>query len=378
MKKEIAALIIFTAGGFVASNVATLASAQPSSNVSVYASGLNGPRGLKFGPDGLLYVAEAGTGGTTSTAGLCAQVPGLPGPGPNLGGNTARISKIDRFGKVTPVVTGLPSTVAAIGDLQGVADVAFMDGKLYAVLAGGGCSHGNVGSPNAILRIDTKSGSWKMIADLSRFLMDHPAKYVSLGDFEPDGTFYSLISDGNLLYTIEPNHGQIFSISVRGEVREEIDISEAEGHIVPTSIAEKNGDFYVGNLGLFPITTESSKVITISKEGCRWPFLKGFGCREYSQDLKVSGSRAGFTTVVAVAFGPDGLLYALELSAAPGFPTPGAGKVVRLNRDGEIEDVATGLVVPTGMTFGPDGRLYVSNFGAAPPGTGQIVRIALP
>ena len=378
MKRTIAPLICLTIGGFAGSLVTTQAAAQPSSNVTVYASGLNGPRGLKFGPDGLLYVAEAGTGGSTSTAGQCAQVPGTPGPGPNLGGNTARISKIDRYGKVTSVVTGLPSSVAAIGDLQGVADVAFLDGKLYAVLAGGGCSHGNAGSPNAILRIDTKSGSWKMVADLSKFLMDHPAKYISLGDYEPDGTFYSLISDGNLLYTIESNHGQVFSISARGEVKEEIDISEAEGHIVPTSIAEKDGDFYVGNLGLFPITTEASKVITLSKEGCRWPFLKGFGCRDYSQGLKVSGSRAGFTTVVGVAFGPDGLLYALELSAAPGFPSPGAGKVVRLNRNGEIEDIATGLVVPTGMTFGPDGRLYVSNFGAAPPGTGQIVRITIP
>ena len=81
---------------------------------------------------------------------------------------------------------------------------------------------------------------------------------------------------------------------------------------------------------------------------------------------------------MAVDFGPDGLLYALELSSAPGFPTSGAGKVVRLNREGEIEDVATGLAVPTGMTFGPDGRLHVSNFGAAPPGAGQIVRITLP
>jgi hypothetical protein len=99
------------------------------------------------------------------------------------------------------------------------------------------------------------------------------------------------------------------------------------------------------------------------------------GCGDELQKLRLSGSRAGFTTVVAVDFGPDGLLYALELSAATGFPTPGDGKVVRLNRAGDIEDVATGLSVPTGMTFGPDGYLYVSNFGAAP--TGQVLRISV-
>ena len=77
--------------------------------------------------------------------------------------------------------------------------------------------------------------------------------------------------------------------------------------------------------------------------------------------------------------GPDGLLYVLELSdfAAPG-PTPGKGKVVRVKRSGDIEDVVTGLAVPTGMTFGPDQRLYVSNLGAAPGSVGQILRIDLP
>ena len=71
---------------------------------------------------------------------------------------------------------------------------------------------------------------------------------------------------------------------------------------------------------------------------------------------------------MAVDFGPDGLLYVLELSDAAGIPTLGLGKVVRVKHSGEIEEVITGLSVPTGMTFGPDGRLYVSNFGAAPPG----------
>jgi hypothetical protein len=73
---------------------------------------------------------------------------------------------------------------------------------------------------------------------------------------------------------------------------------------------------------------------------------------------------------------PDGLLYALELQDAAGFPAPPfVGKVVRLNRVGDIEEVATGLSLPTDMTFGPDGYLYVSNFGATP--SGQILRISV-
>lgn len=49
-------------------------------SVSVFASDIAFPRGLKFGPDGYLYVALAGFGGTDSTTGQCTQV--IPPIGP--------------------------------------------------------------------------------------------------------------------------------------------------------------------------------------------------------------------------------------------------------------------------------------------------------
>ena len=333
--------------------------------VTVFATGLDNPRGLAFGPDGNLYVAEGGRGGSmTTTPNECDQVP-FP-IGPYSGGFTARISKISPDGQhTTTVVDGLPSSQTAPesgGLTSGVADVAFIGGQLYALLAGAGCSHGLFGTTNAILRVNS-DGTTDQVADLSAFQKAHRVANPEPDDFEPDGTWYSMVAVRGDLYAVEPNHGEVDRISPEtGAIERIVDVSASQGHIVPTSIAY-HGNFFFGNLGTFPIApgTEGIHKLTPSGNLTLWA--------------------SGLTTVLGVAFDDQGRLYALESMTAAGFPGPaefGTGRIVRIGRSGEVETIATALSFPTAMTFGPDGALYVSNLGFAGPGAGQIVRVVVP
>lgn len=325
--------------------------------VTVFATGFNNPRGLKFGPDGMLYVAEGGTGGNGSTAGQCDQV--VPPVGPYTGSPTGgRISRVDSNGVRSTVTDQFPSSTDAFtpGDVQGVADVAFIGSTLYALVAGGGCSHGVSGHPNGIYRV-SGNGSTALIADLGAFQQAHPVAHPNPGDFEPDGTWYSMVAVRGSFYAVEPNHGELDRVTADGAISRVVDISASQGHIVPTAIAS-HGVFYVGNLNTFPIVPGSSKILQITPSG------------------QIHIVATGLTTVLGVAFDHRARMYALEMTATAGFPAPAAGALVRIT-GGKKETLVSGLDFPTAMTFGPDGALYVSAFGLGPPGAGEVLRIRI-
>lgn len=332
-------------------------------SVKVFATGLNNPRGLKFGPDGNLFVAEGGTGGTNSTVGTCDQVPFPVGPytGSTTGG---RISMINHWGFRTTITDKLPSSNANEiigGDVEGVADVAILGHSLYGLLAGAGCSHGVATVPNGIVKVNP-DGSWTMIANISDWLKAHPVLQPEEEDFEPDGTPYSMVNVGDNFYVMEPNHGDMIKVTPDGNISRVVDISATQGHIVPTALTFHKGNFFMGNLHPFPIVEGSSNIYKITPGG----------------DVQVWES--GFTTVLGVAFDRRGRLYVLENTTGnniPPLPTPGTGKIIRVNRNGSRETIASGLSLPTAMTFGPDQKLYVSNVGFGPLsiGGGQVLQV---
>jgi len=242
-----------------------------------------------------------------------------------------------------------------------VGDIAFVGNKLYAVLAGAGCSHGVADIPNGVLQVN-RDGGTTQLADLSAFQQANPVANSEEDDFEPDGTWYSMVALGSTLYALEPNHGELDKITRDGQISRVIDISASQGHVVPTAMVFHGGSFYVGTLMPFPAST-TAKVYRITRKGA------------------ISVVAEGLTTVVGLAF-QGSQLYVLETSApvtSPGPPVlPGTGQVVRVQKSGALEPVVTGLTFPTAMTFGHDGKLYISNFGFGfPAGSGEVVRADL-
>jgi hypothetical protein len=324
---------------------------------STVASGLLNPRGIVFGPDGQLYVAEAGVGGThRTTRAQCRQVHSPVGP--YSGGTSGRISRIDpKTGERTTLVDRLPSTQTSqlFGRIVfGVSQLRFLDGKLYVLQGGAGCSHGNPGTANGVYRVND-DGTWTLIADLSAFAKSHPVARPNARDHEPDGAWYTMIAARGALWAVEPQGGQVVRIDPEThEVTRLIDISASQGHVRPSAIAYHDGNFYVATFGTFPVKNGAQRIYKITPDG------------------KLSVYAKGFTSAFDLEF-HCGHPYVMEL--------PPSRRVVRLDEGGKLETVVPppNLKIMGDMTFGPDGALYLTDYSFfyRPP-RGRIFRFELP
>lgn len=331
--------------------------AQNANAATVVAAGLMNPRGFTWGDDGsTLFVAEAGSGGTTPGN------PVAPAPfGPLTGGKTARVSWISN-GCPATLADKLPSYIAAIGEVGGAADVAILDKTIYVLVTGGGAVNGNPDTPSGIYTADG-SGNATLLVDLGEWLRKHPVAKVPTADYSPEGSWFDLLAkpDGSGLLVTEANSQQLLEVTPGGQVSRVADLSG--DNQVPTAVAlGPNGELYVGYLSGLPYPNGAAKVVQIDASGT------------------ATDVWTGLTNVTGLAVEADGTLLASEMStgntAAEPFLVENSGKIVRQTGPGTAEDVVTDLNLPTHLEIGPDGALYVAAPAiGAQDGSGYVVRI---
>jgi hypothetical protein len=336
---------------------------RPTDRQSVIASGLTSPRGMAWGPDGTLYVALAGHGGAMPG------VPELPAPvGPFMGGPTASIVRIED-GCPVVVADGLPSMRDAEGGVVGVADLAFLGGQLYALVAAGGDAYGNPGTTNGVYEVNA-NGTANLVADITTWMAANPQTAPpmvvpgAIQSVPNPGYPFAMVADAatGLLWVADANNGLVLTVALDGTVAVAADLFGEDPVLTGIALAPEGGVF-VGTLTSEPYLDGTAKVVHVAPGG------------------GVSEVWMGLTAVTGVALGPGGDLYALEMStgntAEPPFLRPHSGRLVRQAGKRRLEEVATGLLYPVAVDIGPDGAFYVAQpaFGAH-DGSGVIVRIA--
>jgi hypothetical protein len=335
----------------------------------VVATGLANPRGMAFGADGVLYVAESGIGGE----GPCAMGPEGEEECFGESGGVTRIAD----GTQERVLDGLASKAAAGGmNATGPNDVSVSGDTLYVLLGYGGdpATRVDLGAGDDqfgyLFRADGES--IMPVVDVAGFETDNNPDAMALDanpfavEMQADGSGAIVDAGMNALLSID-GAGALSTLSVfPNETATAPDGSEIPMNAVPTGLATApDGSYYVGQLTGFPFPPGGAKVFGVAGGGSE-PLL----------------AYDGFTNIIDVALAPDGSLYVLEfnrggmLSIDPVNPATLEGQLTRIAPDGTREVVASeGLIAPTGLAIAVDGTPYVAVFGVVGD-MGQVWRIA--
>jgi hypothetical protein len=185
-------------------------------SIQVIADGLNNPRGLTFGPAGVLYVAEAGSGGD----GPCQEGE----QGGQCYGATGAVTRINlKKGDVDRVVTGLPSLAGPGGvSATGPHDVSLQGaGNINVTIGYGGdpasrtATLGPVGALFARLARAQPNGKWSPQEDLGTY-----EAAVNPDGKQVDTNPYSVITvNGNKKIYIDAGGNSLNEIAANGKIK---------------------------------------------------------------------------------------------------------------------------------------------------------------
>lgn len=356
----------------IAATAATLftlgvSQAVQAASFQVLASGLNSPRKLTFGPDGALYVTEAGTGG----AGPClTSIEGV-----FCYGTTSAVTRIEN-GIAERVLTGLPSTALLNGDSgSGATDIAFdADGNPFILLSWIGTPEQRAEDEQfslfgTLVRVDNLNSNPSLtpVADLVAFeVASNPdgAEILSnpFGLLIQDNTAYINDAAGNDTVSVETDGSNLAVQSVFPQrlVPNPFGGPALPMQSVPTSIAiGPDGAFYVSELTGFPFPQDRARIYRINPD---------------NNQPEVFAT--GFTNIIDLDFDSLGNLYVLEYAANSILSPDRTGALLKISPTGERQTLlADGLISPTGLAIDPKGNIYISNNGLR-AGFGEVIRIS--
>jgi sugar lactone lactonase YvrE len=304
-----------TAPPVLASGGHTAAGASAARRPSVprlLVSGLAGTIGGTIGPDGALYVPEAGAG---------------------------RITRVDpRTGATSTFADGLPAQVIPLG---GAMDVKFVGKTAYVLVT---LVSSDLGGTNVdgIYRIDDQHHA-TVIADIGAFSVAHPP--VGFPFEVPTGLQYALEPVPGGFLVSDGHHNRLLHVTRRGRVSELLALPD----VVPTGLAVTGRSVLFAETGPVPYKPEDGKIMELDKHG------------------RVHELASGYSVMVDVALGPDHQVYAISQGDEPDPPVqpadpakPDTGRLLRLNHNGTFTVVVDHLNLPTSVHFVGNAALIVT------------------